>query len=434
MDKKENNFFNKKILIYGFGKSGSSSYKFLKKSNKISVYDDKKKGNFFSKKKTIDKINFDYIVISPGINTLKCKLKKLLKFNRRKIITDLDIFYYHYFKNFNITITGTNGKSTTAKILYDVLKRKKKDVRLVGNIGNPILLEKNITSKTIFIIEASSYQIEYTKNFIADFAAIINITPDHLERHGTFSNYVNAKLKLLKNQTKKGYSFLNLKNKNFEKKIKKLKIKSKIIKIDINLIKKELPYINNNYFLTDGNLENLSFVMAIINKLKIKKKYLFKVLNKFKGLKFRQQIIFESKKLQLINDSKATSFSSSTNILKSLNHAYWILGGIPKKGDKFLMKKKDCKNFKAYIFGQNKFFFIKELKDKIIYECFNNLNEAVKKVIKDLDLKRKIYEKKTILFSPSAASFDNYKNFEERGKKFNDLIKKIKLQKIIDDK
>mgnify|MGYP001265945897 CR=1 FL=1 len=94
MDKKENNFFNKKILIYGFGKSGSSSYKFLKKSNKISVYDDKKKGNFFSKKKTIDKINFDYIVISPGINTLKCKLKKLLKFNRRKIITDLDIFYY----------------------------------------------------------------------------------------------------------------------------------------------------------------------------------------------------------------------------------------------------------------------------------------------------------------------------------------------------
>ena len=174
--------------------------------------------------------------------------------------------------------------------------------------------------------------------------------------------------------------------------------------------------------------------MAIINKLKIKKKYLFKVLNKFKGLKFRQQIIFESKKLQLINDSKATSFSSSTNILKSLNHAYWILGGIPKKGDKFLMKKKDCKNFKAYIFGQNKFFFIKELKDKIIYECFNNLNEAVKKVIKDLDLKRKIYEKKTILFSPSAASFDNYKNFEERGKKFNDLIKKIKLQKIIDDK
>ena len=88
------------------------------------------------------------------------------------------------------------------------------------------------------------------------------------------------------------------------------------------------------------------------------------MLNKFKGLKFRQQIIYKSKNMTLINDSKATSYSSSINILKSLKRVYWIVGGIPKSGDKFLMSKKDCSNFKAYIFGRNKSFFVKELKNK----------------------------------------------------------------------
>jgi UDP-N-acetylmuramoylalanine--D-glutamate ligase len=88
--------------------------------------------------------------VSPGINIKKCKLKNFLKENFKKIVTDLDVFYSHYSKNKNITITGTNGKSTTAKILFDVLKNQKKDARLTGNIGNPILTEKKITPKTYF--------------------------------------------------------------------------------------------------------------------------------------------------------------------------------------------------------------------------------------------------------------------------------------------
>ena len=143
-----------------------STYRCLKKQSKLYLFDDKK---LFIKnigiKKKIIKYNdikekqFDHIIISPGINVNKCLLKKYLQKNLNKIKTDLDIFYCLYGKNKNITITGTNGKSTTAKILYEVLKDKKLDVRLVGNIGNPILLEKNITKNTIFVIEASSYQI-----------------------------------------------------------------------------------------------------------------------------------------------------------------------------------------------------------------------------------------------------------------------------------
>ena len=434
----KNIFVKKKILIYGLGKSGFSSYLFLRKKNDIYLYDDNK--NIIKNKKIkklliksnhINRINFDFIVISPGINIKKCHLKGFLKKNLKKIITDLDIFYSHYSKNKNITITGTNGKSTTAKILFDVLKNQKKDARLTGNIGNPILTEKKITPKTIFVIEASSYQIEYSKNFKANYAVILNITPDHLERHGTFANYIKAKFKLIRTQTNKDFSFLNVNNKLLKKEIKKNKLNSKIIKINIKPMNQDLLKIKNTYFLTEGNKQNLLHVFAVAKKLGVKKSVLFKTINNFKGLKFRQQIIYESKKFTLINDSKATSYLSSINILKSLKKVYWIVGGIPKLGDKFLMSKNQCSNFKAYIFGKNKNFFIKELKKKMNYEYFDNLQQTLKKIILDIKLKKKEKEHQTILFSPSAASFDSFKNFEDRGEKFNKLIKKLNLKKII---
>ena len=102
---------------------------------------------------------------------------------------------YSFYKNKSITITGTNGKSTTAKILHDILSDQNYDCRLIGNIGNPALSEKKITKKTIFVIEASSYQLEYSKLFKSKYAAILNISPDHLERHGTINNYILAKFK-----------------------------------------------------------------------------------------------------------------------------------------------------------------------------------------------------------------------------------------------
>jgi UDP-N-acetylmuramoylalanine--D-glutamate ligase len=150
---------------------------------------------------------------------------------------------------------------------------------------------------------------------------------------------------------------------------------------------------------------------------------LLKTLRNFKGLKYRQQIIFKSKNLTIINDSKSTSFSSSVSILKLMSNVSWIVGGLAKKGDKILLKKNDCKNLKAYIYGKNKNTFISELKNIVKYESFTNLKLLIKKVF--LDIKNNENTKqKTILFSPAAASFDSFKNFEERGKYFNNLIKK----------
>ncbi|MDC0352790.1 UDP-N-acetylmuramoyl-L-alanine--D-glutamate ligase [Candidatus Pelagibacter sp.] len=416
-------FLGKKILIYGLGKSGISTFKFLKKRADVYLFDDNKKTNL--KIITINQViktKFDRIIISPGIDISNCKLSKFLNKNLDKIYTDLDVFYSFY-KNTSIAITGTNGKSTTAKILFDILTDQKKDVRLIGNIGNPALSEKKISKKTFFVIEVSSYQLEYSKIFSAKYAVILNISVDHIERHKNLTNYVNAKFKLLDSQNKKSFAFVKKNDQLINKKIRKNKFKPKIYKVDTLNINKLSNQLNNKYFISDGNKENLSFILKIASKLMLNKTKLFKTLGNFKGLKYRQQIIFDNKDLTIINDSKSTSFASSESILKNYNDIYWILGGIPKKGDKFKLSKKKCRNFKAFMFGNYHKQFNRILRNKIKIKKLKNLKETLKKIF--FEIKKQKIKKNIIFFSPAGASFDSFKNFEDRGKYFDQLIKKF---------
>ncbi len=426
-----NQFNNQNILIYGFGKSGRACFKYLRKNNKIEIYDDKKssipknlKKNSINKTK-LTSVNFDRIVVSPGIDINKCTLKKYLSKNKSKIISELDIFYLNNIKNKKITITGTNGKSTTSKLLHDVLKKHGKDVRLVGNIGNPLLLEKNIKPKTIFVIEASSYKIEYSKYFKTDFAIILNISPNHLERHRTFKNYIKSKFGLIKSQKKNSFAFIEKNNNFLKEELKKNKINSKIIKVNLKISNKIKKKIKNSYFENKNNLNNLKFVLEISKKLKLKNQKVFKVVNSFKELNFRQQILYKNKKLLIINDSKSTNFSSSINLLESYKNIYWLVGGRFKKGDNFVLNKKYYKNINAYIFGKRKKFFVKNLINKIKYKTFDNIKNALVEII--IDAKKKNLSPVNIIFSPSAASFDQFSNFEERGKNFNYLVRKLKI-------
>ena len=429
MKKKDNFFSNKKILIYGLGKSGLSSYSFLKNNNEVLVYDDFKINNKLDeiKKKQIEykkikNYDFDLIIISPGIDINNCKLSKFLSKNKNKIITDLDIFYKCNPNNICITVTGTNGKSTTCKIMNNVLHDQKFDSRLVGNIGNPILDEKKVNKSTIFVIEASSYQLDYSQYFKSKYSVILNISPDHLERHKTLSNYVGAKFKLIKNQSKNGIAFVNNNNILIKKNLIVHNFLSKIIKVNYKKVQKKINQIKNPYFKSDGNQENLSFIFYISNYLKLDQKKLFNTLENFKGLDYRQQIIYDSKKLQIINDSKATSYASSESLIKKFINVYWIIGGIPKQGDKFKLLKKNCLNIRAYIFGKHYKKFKNDLKNKIKINHYSNLKVTLDMIFKEF---RKDFsdQKKYILFSPAGASFDSFKNFEDRGSYFNKLIK-----------
>ena len=419
----ENIFLKKKILIYGLGKSGISSFRFLRNKADIYLFDDLKNTHpkQISKLKLL-KIKFDIIIISPGINIFNCKLSKFLKLNKKKIYTDLDVFFTFY-KNKCITITGTNGKSTTAKILYEVLKDQKKDVRLIGNIGNPPLNEKKISKNTIFVIEASSYQLDYSQLFSSKYSIILNIKPDHLERHKTLQNYVDAKFKLLDSQSKSCLAFVKSDDVLISRKLKTKKFNCKIVKVNTKKNYNDFLEIKNKYFLTESNRENLSFIIELAKKLKLKNYLLQKTIKNFKGLKYRQQIILQKKNLTIINDSKSTSFSSSVGMFKKASNILWLLGGIYKKGDKLELKKKDLSNVTAFIYGENKNLFIKQLRSKVKFQNYKNLEDAVKNVFSIIKTKRSI--KYTILFSPCAASFDSFKNFEERGLYFNRLVKRF---------
>ena len=424
-----NIFLNKKILIYGLGKSGLSTFNFLKNKAHVYLYDDFKtkiknlniKSKLITQKKILN-IDFDQIILSPGIDWNTCKLSKFLKKNYYKIFTDLDVFYSFY-KNDCITITGTNGKSTTCQLMYEVLSDQKFDVKLVGNIGNPILSVRGVKKRTIFVLEASSYQLEYSKLFKSKYAAILNLSPDHLERHKTLNKYIKAKFKLLKNQSRESLAFVNKNDLLINKELKLNTFNSKIIKV--NTKKKYnnfLKNIHNKYFISGTNKENLSFILEISKKLNLKNNLISQTIKKFSGLKYRQQIIFKRNNLTVINDSKSTSFSSSIGLLKSNQNIYWILGGIYKKGDKLNLSKKYFSNIKAFIYGKNKKPFINQLRGKIIYQNFDNLKTALKEIF--IIIKKEKSFNKTILFSPCAASFDSFKNFEDRGLYFNNLIKK----------
>ena len=411
----------KNFCIYGLGATGKSVVKFLKrkKVSKFCTFDDesKKKNNAKIFSENLD--TADYIVVSPGINIKKSRFKKKLKKYQNKIITDLDLFYSLNPKIKSIVITGTNGKSTTCKILEHVFKKNNINAELGGNIGKPIL-NLNLKKKKLVIIEVSSFQLAYSKFIKPDFAIILNINSDHLDWHGTLKNYTESKFRIFSNQKENNFAFLN--NKKLVKKFKKNKYLSKLRFVKLNKFKFLKKKINNKYLNSNTNFENLAFVYSLSKFFKIKNKAFYRSLESFEGLAHRYEVFHENKNKIFINDSKATSFEACKQALYNNKNIYWIVGGMPKKGDKFNIKSLKKNINKAYIIGNYSKFFKKKLNKKINYQVCHSLNKAIISIFKDL--KKENNRKTIILLSPAAASYDQFKNFEERGNKFKKLIKK----------
>ena len=215
------------FLVFGLGSTGNSVINYLKR-NKIFdyyVWDDNiklrkkfKNKNFSNLPKILKEV--DFIILSPGISLKNTKYKKNLIKYKKKIITDIDLLYLSN-KNFkSIVVTGTNGKSTTCKIIAHLLKKNKFNVKLGGNIGTPVLNLK--MKKNIFIvIEASSFQLSHSKFIHPNYAILLNIANDHLDWHGSMLNYIESKLRVFNLQTKKDNALINSK---FQKTFKKKKI------------------------------------------------------------------------------------------------------------------------------------------------------------------------------------------------------------------
>ena len=198
------NFKKLSFLVYGLGVTGKSVVNFFERNNlkNYKVWDDNNKTLLKKKRpKNLNKTlkNVNYIVLSPGISLDNLKKKNDLINYKKKIITDIDLIYLLKKFNKSIVVTGTNGKSTTCKILLHVLKKNNYKTLLGGNIGTPIL-DLKIKKDNILVIEASSFQLAYSKFICPDYALLLNITNDHLDWHGNMNNYVNSKFKIFKLQ------------------------------------------------------------------------------------------------------------------------------------------------------------------------------------------------------------------------------------------
>ena len=418
---------NKSFAIYGLGSTGQSIIKYFKKlgiKNYV-IWDDnkalksywrlnKKKENLFFKF-----LNFaDYIIVSPGINLKKNRFRNVFLKNKHKIITDLDLFYMTNPKIKSIVVTGTNGKSTTCKIIEHILKKNGFQVKLGGNIGNPIL-DLKVKKNSTIIIEASSFQLFYSKFVKPNYAIILNISNDHLDWHGSMNNYILSKMKIFSLQNKSDFAFIN--NKNLIKKFRSNKYLSKLKIVKLKIYEQIKNRIKNNYLSLEANVENMSFVYALSRNLKINKNLFIKSCQSFKGLEHRHEIFYKKKNKVFINDSKATTFEATKFALKNNKNIFWIVGGQPKIGEKFKLKKIKKNIIKTYIIGKHMKIFVRHLKKNVKFQLCKTLTNATCLAINDS--KNIINDRSTILLSPSSASYDQFRNFEERGNQFKKLVK-----------
>ena len=416
------NFKKLSFLVYGLGLTGKSVIKFFKKNNikNYQVWDDENKKLFKTKRpinltQALKEVN--YIVLSPGVSLKKSKKKNILKNFKNKIITDIDLIFLlkKFFKS--VVVTGTNGKSTTCKILAHILKKNNYKIVLGGNIGTPVLNLKP-KKENFLIVEASSFQLAHSKFINPDYAFLLNITNDHLDWHGSMKNYFNSKFKIFENQRKNQYAFTNEK---LESHFFKKNFLSKLIVPKIKNYKKIKFKIRNPYLKLDINNENMSFVLAFTKLLKIDEKQFVKSLSSFKGLPHRYEIFLKRKNCTFINDSKATTFESSKYALENSKNIYWIVGGLPKKNDKINLGNIKKNIIKSYIIGKNINFYKKHLHNKLAYEVSKNLKNSIIQVLKDIKKFKKKYN--NILLSPASASYDQFVNFEKRGNEFKRISK-----------
>ena len=426
------NYKNQDVGILGLGLSGLAAARVLLNSKaNIFVFDDKKEKPSIIKKSNW--INYNYwpwesiktLVVSPGIpinNKEKHNAIKLAIDNKVKIINDIDLFVEIYPKAKIIGITGTNGKSTTAALLFHILKFNKIKSVICGNFGIPACSIKDPGENGVIILELSSYQLDGAKSLSLDIATIINITPDHLDYHETFDKYVSSKLKIINFLKRNGIFIYDKSNKLLNKIIDANKYNS--LKFSSVNEKEAKDFINdNNYLKGTHNAINASIAISIAKKLNINDNKIELAIKRFEGLSHRMEPLYISSNFKIINDSKSTNGESTAAALKSFSNIFWIVGGKPKNDGIGQAKNFLDKVVEVFLIGNSTKYFSEEIlkfnENIPINECITLEKATILAIKKSKMSKLKNY---VILLSPSAASFDQFKSFEDRGNQFKKII------------
>nr|WP_276939346.1 UDP-N-acetylmuramoyl-L-alanine--D-glutamate ligase [Helcococcus sueciensis] len=433
---------DKKILVFGLGISGKSSVKALSNLGaKVLIFDDREYEELREDVYSIDEYEFDiiqedvdipwselYCVLkSPGIK-LKNGLIQEAVSRGVEVITDIELAYRLYGGDKFISITGTNGKTTVTSAIAHILEQSGEKVRVVGNIGVGLLSEiYNYGLDYTYVVEVSSFQLESIRDFRSKISIITNITPDHLDWHGNFENYINAKKNIYKNIKEDDYLILNkddeiLNKINVNANVKYFSIKEKSDcyydgEYIINAENKfERDIIN---LVGDHNVSNILSAILACNSFGLKFNQILEGIKTFKSIEHRIEFVSEIDGVKYYNDSKGTNIDSTKKALSGFKkNVILIAGGYDKKIE-FDELFEDTSNIKYLI---------------SLGETAQKINEAAKRnkvlnslIVKDLDEAMEkafdLAEKgDVVLLSPACASWGIYKNYIERGNHFKNIV------------
>jgi len=443
----------KKISILGAGESGVGAA-ILAKEKGFSVFVSdfgKIKDNY---KKILEENNIEYeegkhteekiltskeIIKSPGI-ACKVPIIKKAKEKNIKIISEIE-FAGRYTNAKKICITGSNGKTTTTLLIYEIFKNAGLNVGLAGNIGKSFALQVARSNFDYYILEISSFQLDNMYDFKADVAIILNITPDHLDRYNNeFQQYIKSKFRITQNQTKNDYFIYFQDDKNIIEQIEKSEINSQKLPFSLEKEVKNGAFVKNDTItikinsnimqqlatkevnlIGQHNLQN-SMASYIASELYgIRNEVVRKTLMNFKGVEHRLEKYLTIRGIDFINDSKATNVNSVWYALESIDtDIVLILGGEDKGNDYSILDELVRKKVKTII--------AMGLDNLPIHKAFDGVVEIIDtKSMKEAVNSAYLLANKgdTVLLSPACASFDLFKNYEDRGTKFKEEVRNL---------
>lgn len=380
------------------------------------------------------------IIKSPGISE-ESELILKIKSKNIPIVSEIE-FAFRFTSSIIISVTGSNGKTTTSSLIYHILKKSGLNVGLAGNIGNSFSFLIAENEFDYIVLELSSFQLDNINHFNSFISVLTNISPDHLERYDyNFENYVDSKFKIVSNHSKENYFVFNSDDKKINSELKTRKInstkisfsttdneslnkgciKNQTININVNNNNLMIP-IENLSLQGNHNIQNSMAAATVAKILNISDNNIRESLGNFKSIEHRLEHVLTIQKVKYVNDSKATNVNAVYYALDSIKSStVWIVGGVDKGNNYEELLPLVREKVKAIIcIGIDNSKIIQSFSpfvEKII-EC-TKMSDAVKNAYRMAD------PKDTVLLSPACSSFDLYKNFEDRGTQFKNAVRKL---------
>lgn len=385
-------------------------------------------------------LNADKVMKSPGIPE-KNELVKKIRAKEIEVVSEIEFAFRYKGDSKIIAITGSNGKSTTTALIYHICKTAGLDCALVGNIGYSMAKQIAEDSKQLYVAEISSFQLDDIKSFRPDVAILLNITEDHLDRYDyKFENYINSKFRVIENQTADDYFIYCDDDEVITKKIETITLHTNLLPFSMKHEIKKGGFIKGDQmmlriqeervsmsiydFALKGQHNNYNTMAACIasTTIGIRKEKIREAVKNFQSLEHRMEFVATVRGVEFINDSKATNINSTWYALETMNKpTVLILGGTDKGNDYSLIEGLVRSKVKAIVcLGVDNKKIIAAFKDivPVIVEI-QSAKEAVETSFK-LSTKGDV-----VLLSPACASFDLYKNYEDRGRQFKDAVKEL---------